>query len=156
MVNCISNDSSSAPTDPTCFAVPSTSDGHVIINTCTAAVSVGVGVDRGGTSVVEKSQVTQNTDANQTTPMESNTNVNPNQIELLPLIQFNKENYQTVPQIQLPKQHLSLLSLTGCHREHPGLRNWITSVMVSVLLPLLQPQQVISSVILVQVHPQIQ
>jgi len=112
MVNCISNDSSSAPTDPTCIAVPSTSDEHVFINTCTAAV--GVGVDRGGTSVVEKSQVTQNTDANQTTPTESNTNVNPNQINVLAI--------NSVQQRKLPDNATNMTAQTAFK---PIVINWL-------------------------------
>jgi len=57
-----------------CIAVPITLDGVVVVTACTAAIGVD-GVDKGGTSVIENSQVTGtgsfDTSANQNTPMES-------------------------------------------------------------------------------------
>jgi len=72
--DCISNDSSSAPTDPMCIAVPSTLD-HVPRVTHAAAAFAVDGVDKGGTSVIVTSQVSGtgsvDTSANQSTLQES-------------------------------------------------------------------------------------
>jgi len=73
-VNCMSNTCSSTPTDRITITVPTTLDGVVVVTACAAGVAVD-GVDKGGTTVIENSQVTGSaclkTDANPNTTMRS-------------------------------------------------------------------------------------